>query len=469
MLADKLTLVRITELPQNPTPPETQKQPPVATRTGRLLQGMLSSMLSKGVVLGVSAVSIPITVRYLGPENFGVWVTISTALSMLLVLDLGVANSLTNFISEAYANDDSQYASTYSTTALGAATVLALLLGAAAWLIWPTLHWERLFHLTSSAEAPVVGRAVAAALVIFLVGLPAGLAPKILGGYQELRAGNLFVAAGSVCNLISIVVLVHLHAGLVALVIASSASLVGANLLCLLWLWYFHKPWLLPRVAHLKAAAARRMMKTGSEFFMLQIAGLVVLNSDNLVVTHYLGPAQVAPYSVAWRLVGYSAVVQTLMVPSLWPAYSEAFARGDTAWVRRTFKRTMWVTMGVAVASSAFFAVAGRWIIGVWAGRAAVPSEELMLMMCVWVLLSTFMTNTATVLVAKGQTQLQAWCSLGAAVVNLVLSVYWVQRIGAFGVILGTIVSYLVVLVIPQTWQAFRVIRQPSASCGEDI
>jgi O-antigen/teichoic acid export membrane protein len=90
-----------------------------------------------------------------------------------------------------------------------------------------------------------------------------------------------------------------------------------------------------------------------------------------------------------------------------------------------------------------------------------------MLLMCVWVLLSTFMTNTATVLVAKGETRLQAWCSLGAAVVNLVLSVYWVQRIGAVGVILGTIVSYLVVLVIPQTWQAFRVLRQPSASGGE--
>jgi hypothetical protein len=101
-----------------------------------------------------------------------------------------------------------------------------------------------------------------------------------------LRVGNLFVAAGSVCNLISIVVLVHLHAGLVALVIASSASQVGANLCRLPWLWYFYKPWLLRRVAHLKTAAARRMMKTGGEFFVMQIAGLVVFNSDNVVLTH---------------------------------------------------------------------------------------------------------------------------------------------------------------------------------------
>lgn len=426
-------------------------------------------MLSKGVVLAVSAISIPITVRYLGSENFGVWVTISTALSMLLVLDLGVANSLTNFISEAYARDDRQHAGTYGTTAFGVMSILALLLGALAWWIWPSLNWVSLFHLSSAVEAPTVSHAVAAALTIFLVGLPAGLAPKILGGYQELHVANLFLAVGSLCNLASIIILVRLHAGLVSLVVASSASLVGANLLCLLWIWGFHKPWLFPRVSHLNRAAARLMMQTGGEFFVLQIAGLVVFNSDNLVVTHYLGPAQVAPYSVAWRLVGYSAVVQSMMIPSLWPAFSEAFARGDMAWVQRTFWRTLWVTMGIALGLSALFAVGGRWIIRVWASRAAVPSEELMLLMCVWVLISTFMNNTATVLVAKGKTRLQAWCSLGAAAVNLALSIYWVQRIGTVGVILGTIVSYLVVLVIPQTWQALRVVRNSDSSAIEAI
>ena len=338
-------------------------------RTRRLLHGAVSTMLSKGVVLAGNAISIPVMVRYLGAESFGVWVTISTALSMLLVLDLGIANSLTNFISEAFAQDDQEHASTYSTTAFGVMSAFALVLAALAWFIWPMLRWDQLFHLSSPDEAEIVGRAVAAALAIFLLGLPAGLAPKILGGYQELRAANLFTAIGSLCNLISIVVLVRLHAGLVALVTASSAALVGANLLCLVWIWSVHKPWLAPRLSHIKGRAARRMMQTGGEFFVLQIAGIVVFNSDNLVVTHYLGPAQVAPYSVAWRLVGYAAVAQTLLTPALWPAFSEAFAKGDLAWVRSAFWKTMRGTMGFASACAVVFAFTGRWIIGVWAVR----------------------------------------------------------------------------------------------------
>jgi O-antigen/teichoic acid export membrane protein len=426
----------------------------------RLIQGASSSMLSKGVALAVSAISIPITVRYLGPENFGVWVTISTTLSMLLVLDLGVTNSLTNFISEAYARDDRDHASTYTTTALGAMLAISLLLAGIAWSIWPSLHWDRLFHLSSAAEAPTVGKAVAAALAIFLVGLPSGLAPKILGGYQELRTANLFTAVGSLMNLLSIILMVHFHAGLVALVTASSAALVGANIVALVWIFFFYKPWLAPRLKHLEGLAARRMILSGSEFFLLQIAGLIAFNSDNLVVIHYLGPAQVAAYSVAWRLVGYATIAQTLITPALWPAFSEAFSRGDLPWIRHTFRRTMALTMTIALAASLLFALAGRWIIRIWASHAAVPTEELLLLMCVWVLISTFMTNTATVLVAKGETRLQAWCSLASAALNLALSIYWVQRIGAPGVILATIVSFLIVLVGPQTWKVHRVLKE---------
>lgn len=458
--SDRLMVV-VSQTPYLPPPSEA---PIARNRTQRLIRGAASSLLSKGVTFAVSAISIPITVRYLGPEDFGVWVTISTALTMLLVLDLGVANSLTNFISEAYARDDRDHASTYTTTALGVVVTVALLLASIAWWIWPSLHWDRLFHLSSSAEVPIVSRAVAVALAIFLVGLPASLAPKILGGYQELRTANLFTAIGSLLNLLSIILLVHLHAGLVALVTASSAALVGANLLALIWIFFLHKPWLAPRLRHLEGFAARRMIHSGSEFFLLQIAGLVAFNSDNLVVIHYLGPMQVAAYSVTWRLVGYATIAQTLITPALWPAFSEAFSRGDLPWIRRTFRRIMTLTVSIAAIALLLFALAGRWIIRVWAGDAAVPTEQLLLLMCVWVLISTFMNNIATVLVAKGKTRLQAWCSLASAAVNLPLSIYWVQRIGAPGVILATIVSYLIFLVVPAIWKCYQVLREGTSA-----
>jgi len=130
-------------------------------------------VLSKGIVMISNAISIPIAFRYLGPENFGIWTTISSGLTMLLMLDLGIANSLTNFISEAYANQDQERASVYSTTAFVFVTGVALLLGVVAWRIWPILNWSDLFHVSSGDEATLVRRAAAVALIVFLVVLAA--------------------------------------------------------------------------------------------------------------------------------------------------------------------------------------------------------------------------------------------------------------------------------------------------------
>src|SRR5580704_12812033 len=81
-----------------------------------------------------------------------------------------------------------------------------------------------------------------------------------------------------------------------------------------------YKPWLRPRLALLDWTSARELLASSSGFFLIQIAGVVVFSSDNLVVSHYLGAAQVTPYNVTWRLVMLTAVLQALVFPALWPA-----------------------------------------------------------------------------------------------------------------------------------------------------
>jgi O-antigen/teichoic acid export membrane protein len=79
--------------------------------------------------------------------------------------------------------------------------------------------------------------------------------------------------------------------------------------------------------------------------------------------------------------------------------------------------------------------------------------------MCAWVLINAFMNNTVIVLIAKGQIRLQVWLSLAASGLNLALSIWLVQQIGSAGVIVGTIVSYLVLLIVPQSWNCYRVLK----------
>ena len=121
-------------------------------RDKRIFHAGFSAIFCKGIVLGVNAISIPIVVRYLGPEQFGVWITISTTLALIVLLDLGIANAMTNFISEAYTLDDKDLASRYASTGFWVMVLIAVGLGVIGASLWPFVHWGQLFHLSGEAR-----------------------------------------------------------------------------------------------------------------------------------------------------------------------------------------------------------------------------------------------------------------------------------------------------------------------------
>jgi len=232
-----------------------------------------------------------------------------------------------------------------------------------------------------------------------------------------------------------------------------------------------YKPWLRPKVALLDLPLARELLASGSSFFLIQIAGAVVFSSDNVVVSHYLGAAQVTHYNVTWRLVALTAVLQSLIFPALWPAYAEAHARHDYAWMRQAFRITLGGTLALNVTCGVIFLAAGKTLIRWWAGAAAVPSSALLAAMALWAVISGFMTVESCLLAAVNRTREQGVLSIVAAAVNLALSVVLVQRIGSVGVIAGTILSYLLVLVVPQSLIVRSVLRtslpEESSECFE--
>jgi O-antigen/teichoic acid export membrane protein len=428
-------------------------------RLVRVLKGGASGVIGKTTAILVNAVSLPITVRYLGREQYGFWVTISTTIMMLAVLDLGIANTLTNCISRAYAERSDEMAKRYYATAFWATSAIAVLLGLLGAASWPHIDWGALFGLRDPAVARQAGICAAISFGYVLFTLPLGLANKVMGGYQRVPVANTFAMLNSVLGLVATILVVQMHGTVVDLMTAFCAAMLTGTILLNLWMAFRHEPRIHPALRKVHLGAAREIMGHGMLFFVLQIAGLAVFNTDNFIIAHFLGAEQVTPYAVTWRLVGYASVLQSLLVPSLWPAFSEAYAGRDLAWIRTTYRRVMRATVLTVSSAALFLGFAGRWIINVWAGKAAVPSSALLWGMCFWIVLLTITINQGALLAATQHLQLQTIYSSLAAILNLILSIVLVQHIGANGVLLATIISYLVFIVFPATWQIRQILQ----------
>jgi O-antigen/teichoic acid export membrane protein len=432
-------------------------------RFSSIFKGGVSSILQKICSVAISAVSIPLAVRYLGPQQYGIWITISSMVVMLSVMDLGIANTLTNMISRSFAHGDMAAAQRYYATAYWISTSIAIALGIICFLLWPHVNWGALFKTTDPVLSHEISICVAIAVTFFLLSLPLNLVNRVLSGFQQTQLTNYFNMLSSIMGLAAILGVMKFHGSLPMLMLMYSGALMAGTVVLNLWVNFWDRPWILPKPTAVDAGSIRGLLSSGMGFFLLQIAGLIVFNSDNLVISHYLGAVDVVPYSVTWKIAGYAAVLQASIFPSLWPAYAEAYERGDYEWVRKAFWTGTRLAMGAVAIAVTVLVIFGRPFIRWYAGPVAVPSQVLLVAICGWTLLCTGMQLEACFLAAINRVRLQGALSVIAAALNLAISIYLVTRIGSLGVVLGTILSYAIALVGPQTWVVWRGLYHPPA------
>jgi O-antigen/teichoic acid export membrane protein len=429
------------------------------SREGRIAWAVTSGAAARVLSAGVSLLTLPLAVRYLGAERFGIWATVSSTVLFLNLLDLGIAATLTNRIARAYATGDRVYAVRYVSNAIALSASIAGGAALALMALWNRIDIPRLLSVPVTVPDREVDATIVVAVALVLIGIPASLAGRIFAGYQEVHRGNAVVAAATVANFAALLIGIGLHASMPTLFALGFGWTAALNLGALVVLVCHSKPWLRPRLSLLRWSDARELLGSGSGFFLVQLAGVVVFSTDNVILSHYLGPAQVTPYNVTWRLAGFAAFAQGLLFPALWPAYAEAYARRDLEWMRRAFAVTMRGTLALTAMFAVVLVLAGQALVRWWAGSTAVPSRTLLAAMAVWAVISGCMTVESCLLAGTNRTHEQGVLSIAAALVNLGLSIFLVQRIGAVGVILGTILSYLLVLVVPQSLLVRRALR----------
>lgn len=418
-------------------------------RLVRTVRTLLTGLAGRGIGLLVNFISLPLTLGYLGQERFGVWATITTLTTWVGLSDFGFGNSVTNALSDALGRRDEARARRVVATAFWLLTVVSLLLLPLAGLIWHSLDWARWLGISAALARSEAVPALAVAGLISLAGFPLSLVTRVLEAHQEGARANYWLMMQNVAGLAGLVAGTSLQAGLPALVAAVWGTQLLVSVAASVWLFTRHKPHLRPRLAVVDRVEAAALWRLGGQFFVVQFNGLLLFQTDALIIAPFLGAGAVTPYNVTWRLFAYAGLVPALFNNALWPAYTEAFARRDGAWIRQTFKRALQATLAVTALLAALLVVIGEWFIRIWAGPEAVPPFAVIAWMAVWGVISAAMGVCASLANATGQLRGQMVCGFLAALLNLFLTITLVQSHGLPGVIAATVIAYAVCVIVP--------------------
>jgi O-antigen/teichoic acid export membrane protein len=235
---------------------------------------------------------------------------------------------------------------------------------------------------------------------------------------------------------------------------------LAANIGCAAWLFGFHKPWLRPSLTGVDSVFVRSLFSDGWKFSVIGIGWMINWQTDNMVIAHFLGAAQVTPYAVTFSLFAIASGLQTLAYPNLWPAYTEAYAQGDYAWIRKTLRSNFKFSFFTTIAIVGFLTIFGSEIIRLWAGAAAVPPFSVIIWMALWRLMLSTLLVGSCLLNATGHLKGMTIYGTVTAALNLTLSIFFARIYGISGVIAGTVVAFAVANYLPTFLEVRSVLRK---------
>jgi O-antigen/teichoic acid export membrane protein len=421
-----------------------------------------TSIAARGVSILTGLIAVRLAVRYLGTERYGLWMTITSVVSMMSFADLGVGNGLLNSISEAHGRDQVASVRKYVSSAFFVLFGIAILLVGLFAVAYPFVPWPRLFNVSSALAAHEAGPAVVVFLACFLINLPLGVVQRVQTGYQEGFASDLWSAAGGLLGFGGLLVAIYFQAGLPWLLMAIS----GGQLLGIIGNWGYEfcwtRPWLFPVWSAWDTGAARRILRTGVMFLILQACYVFSFMADNLIITQILGPEAVTQFAVPMRMFLFTLSVAGMFLSPLWPAYGEAIARGDVKWVRATVVRSTGLCLLVFGPIALSLALFGKVIAHIWVGPQIQPSSFLLLGMGIWTVLVIYGNSMAMFFNGAYILKFQVGVAVSVAAGSLALKILCARSIGLPGIIWAGALTCLLADVAVTIYLS-RLLNKPAA------
>jgi O-antigen/teichoic acid export membrane protein len=409
------------------------------SRSVKAKKNIVISLLVKGISIAVSLLMVPLTLDYLNNTKYGIWLTVSSFITWLSFFDIGLGHGLRNKFAEAKARGKLKLARIYVSTTYA---VLGIIIGCVFilfFLINPFLNWSQIFN------APPEMAKELAMLVLLVVGFfcmqfVLDLVGVVLAADQETAVNDLLRLIGSVISLLIVFILTKTTGGsLFYFGLAFSGTSVLVFFIASVALYKTKYLQFSPSFKFVRFRFAKKLFNLGVQFFVIQIVWIIMFSTDNIIISQLFGPEEVGPYNIAYKYFGMITMAFSVLTTPFWSAYTEAFTKGDIAWIKNINKKLKlaWLLL---VGLSIIMLFISPYFYDLWIGDKLIIPFTLSLLMCIYVITVNWGSIFVIFLNGVGKVRLQLYVSIAAGIANIPLSILFAKtfNLGSAGVILAT-------------------------------
>lgn len=339
-----------------------------------------TSLVSKVGTVLLQLISIPLAVRILGREEFGLFTLVNLTLGTVSLLEIGVGPALAHGLSKARATGDTGGEKSLASTAFFLMAAMALLVGAVMAATLFTVPLGALFGNEFNGKEDVLRPALWTGLGLFLLLFVVNLTERIREGYLEVAANNLWGAVGNVMGAAFVGAGIWFFPEVWFLVLAVHGAMILSKVGNMFSVWKKH-PLTVPSLKAFRPSMVRGLLTDGLSFSACFIlTSFVEANFCGWMIGRIGGgPSSVALWGVFVTLTVMQLGFVVMLSTPTWPAVAEALARGDVRWARGAARRLYLFGIGFAAMSALGLVLLGPWGMGVWLGKSFAGTDPVVL------------------------------------------------------------------------------------------
>jgi O-antigen/teichoic acid export membrane protein len=427
-------------------------------RSVAFLKGLSASWLATLATVIYSVLSVPIALRYLSVEEFGLFVLLLQVSGYFVLLEIGMSAAASRILVD---YKDSRNGGEYGSVITTASCVFAVqglciltfgVFGAP--LIVTAVGVPN--ALLDVATLLLQWLAVASALTI---GLRAYAA--VLYANKRLDFINALTGSNMLFGLALLALILGSGAGLAGLVWLFLAQTVVAITLPIL---ACHRLRLLPSRGHWGRPSMARfceLFSFGKDVFLVNIGTQVLDASQLIIVTRTMGLTAAAVWSVSTKLFTLVYQLVTKIEGTAIVFFGEMMVRGETEKLAERFRQIYQLTAGVAVILLAVMVTINKSFVSLWADPSLAWPVALSIMTAALVFLNSLTRCSADLIVFSKRLGALRYMYFVEAAVFVLLALWLSTLFGFYGILGASLLCLILFRATYTTWRMSKYFSTP--------
>lgn len=339
-------------------------------RSKDAIKNIVISLIAKVASIISSLLILPLTIDYVNPTQYGIWLSISTIIGWVSFFDLGLGNGFRNKFAEAKANNNTELAIQYLSTTYFTITVIVIIIYSVVLVANAYIDWASILNVDQSYREEL-HKIFAIVCGFVCLNMIANIFGTLLTADQKPGLSAAIQAVGQYISLIVIYILTKVSTGsLTNLAVYYSGVPCLTMLVFSIVVFQFtsYKRYR-PSINKIHRELIKDIINIGFQFFVIYMCLILIFQVVNIVLSREVGPLGVTEYNIASRYFNILYMVINIIVTPFWSAFTDAYTKKDLTWMKSVIRK-LEKMFGLAVVIGVVMLIVSPFFYKLWIGNS---------------------------------------------------------------------------------------------------